>query len=368
MRQRLAQLGQGQRIIIFFMLFGGGLMGLIALTVFLILLSFNTAPRTLAVSLDERLLVTEFAALPDDDAYPRTVAVAPDGTVFTGSYATGTIWRIDPDKPLTANPQDGEANRLADAPFVRELFDTRELIGSVRGLAFAPDGTLYVLDGRDSDPRARGGTVWALDVVNERLTEIGGIDREPRPGDPDDAGTPITGFLAPNDIAVDAEGIIYVTDRGWREVWRIDPQTGASALWWRPTEPGAMPSGLAYDPFNDALIITDSEQNRVYRVRIADRAEEVLYAHTGPNPPGFDGVTVTPDGALMIAAIDQAGIVTLEDGAIRYIVGTIRGASDVASAPDGRLYLTNFDSRSLVLPGVSAQLPFALDVVRPAGG
>ena len=45
------------------------------------------------------------------------------------------------------------------------------------------------------------------------------------------------------------------------------------------------------------------------------------------------------------------------------IAGHFRGASDVEFAAPNRLYVTNFDQSSIVLPIVRPQLPFAIDVI-----
>jgi DNA-binding beta-propeller fold protein YncE len=261
------------------------------------------------------------------------------------------------------------AGFAADASYVREIEGSRDRIGSVRGLTVAPDGTLYVLDGVYSDPRGRGGLIWAL-APGGTLTDLGTITLE-RVTTADDGSTTSSteGLLSPKDITVDSQGNLYVTDRGFREVWRISLTDGLqTSLFWRPPlddDERVMPTGITYVPEQDALIITDSEVNTVYRLPITGGAAEILYRYSeANNPPGFGGVTLTPDGTLYIAALDQNGIVRLENGAIQYIVGLLRGASDVAATADGRLIATNFDSTALVVPGVNPQLPFALDEVR----
>ncbi len=72
-----------QRRLVFFLIFGGGLMLLILVAVLLISSTLNTNQRQLSVSLQPDLTVREFAALPDNNAYPPAVAVAPEGTVYT---------------------------------------------------------------------------------------------------------------------------------------------------------------------------------------------------------------------------------------------------------------------------------------------
>lgn len=335
----MQQLGRGQRVIVFVLFMVGGVMAILAVTLLLISLSLGSSPRVLATALLDGVSVREFSALPDDDAYPAALAVGADGVVYTGSRATGTVWAIS-----------------AQGTAV-ELPGTRDSIGAVNGLAVAPDGALLVLDRLTSDPRASGGQVWRV-----------------RLGAPPEFFATIqdaNGFVSPGDLTVDAAGRVYATDRGRGLVWQWDADGADGRLWWVPPADvaGVIPTGLAYDPVHDAILVTDSEQNTVYRVSIrpdggADGTGELLYRYTGArNLPSFTGITVAADGTVYIAALGQNGVVRLDGGDITYIAGLFRGVNDVAVGPDGRLYAANFDSRGLVVPLVQPQLPFAIDVI-----
>jgi len=330
MRRNLQAMTVWQRRLVFFLLFGGGLLALLAVTLLLITLSLNNPTRVGSVALVPDVTVRQFAALPDDDAYPPTVAAAPDGTLYTGSFATGTVWQI------TA------------AGEVTEVPGTREALGAVVGLAVESDGTLLVIDQLDTDPRTAGGQlVRVADGAISIIAEVG--------------------FIAPNDLALDAQGRIYVSDSGANVVWRFDPDGSNGSIWWvSPAQGEVQPAvtGLAYDPTRDAILITDPELNDIYRVAVADGAAEVIYHHgERANPPGFDGVTVMRDGAIYVAALAQNGIALVDDGKLDYVAGLFRGSSDVEYAAPNRLYVANFDQASIVIPVVHPQLPFALDVI-----
>ena len=74
------------------------------------------------------------------------------------------------------------------------------------------------------------------------------------------------------------------------------------------------PTGLAYDASKNAILITDSINDTLYRIPVdaADKSE-LLYWHKGrANPPGFDGLTVTPQGVIYVAALGQRGIARLD--------------------------------------------------------
>ena len=204
------------------------------------------------------------------------MAAAPDGTVYTGSFATGAIWQITPDG------------------VVSEVPGTRDAIGAVMGMAVAPDGSLLVVDQLDTDPRSSGGKV--MRVQDGSVTTFADM-----------------GFVAPNDIAIDCGGArLRQRLRHAIEVWRFDADGSNGAVWWTPPAPAASTrraiTGLAYDPLRDAIIITDPEINDIYRVAVSDGTTELIYHHGDrANPPGFDGATVTPDGTLYVAALGQNG-------------------------------------------------------------
>jgi streptogramin lyase len=309
-----------------------------------VLLSFNSlnsSARSQPVGLLPGVSVSAFAALPDNDAYPPTVAVAADGTVYNGSFASGTVWAISP-----------------DGAQVIEVPGTRDAVGAVSALAPLPDGSLLVLDVNDSDPRTAGGRIVRVQSGEATAYAV----------PPDDRG-----FVSPNDMVVTPDSALYVTDGGRNEVWRFQPAADGSlesGVWWvapapdNPDQPRASLTGIAWDPSRAALVITDPETNTIYRVALADGATEIVYQHGNrPFAPGFDGATVLPDGTLFVAALGQNGIARVDGNELLYVAGLFRGASDVKRGADGRLIVPNFDQSALVIPMVQPQLPFTIDAV-----
>jgi sugar lactone lactonase YvrE len=189
------------------------------------------------------------------------------------------------------------------------------------------------------------------------------------------------GFVEPEDIALDSLGNIYVSDRGRGEVWRFDADGRNGMLWWAApvviAETQPAPNGLAYDPTQDSLIITDTISNAVYRVNIADGNSQTIYLHGGrAGSPGFAGVSVTPDGHIYVTVLGDRAVALLSEndnaetpGILTLIAAPFRGANDLVftSVPTPRFYVTNFDQVALVIPGVRPMLPFAIDVIYPTG-
>lgn len=342
MLQNIQRLPRGQRLLIFALVFGGGLFALVVITVLLIRGQLTPTERSLGIALNTDVIVSPFAALPDEDAYPAALAVAADGRVYTGSYKTGKLWLITPQ---------GEVSLVAT---------TGEAIKAITGLAIGTDGTLYIVDQTDADPRTDGGSLKRM-AADGTVTAFATIM--------DDKG-----FISPDDVTLDATGQVYVSDRARAEVWRFDKDGSGGTVWWTPPQLEGVdhyaPTGLAYDTANKAILITDGMTDSIYRVPVdAPDQSELLYWHKGRiNPPGFDGLTVTPQGVIYMAALGQRGIARLDGETLTYIAGLFRGPSDVDYAAPDKLYVTNWDQYSLAVAASKPSLPFALDVIRFVDG
>lgn len=299
----------------------------------------GSAPRSLAVAARDGVAVSEFTTLPDDDAYPAALAIAADGTVYTGSYATGALWSISADGGLS------------------EIADSRERIGSVTGLDAGPDGALYILD-RISALESKGAVIWRYQAGE--LTSFVQIPSEPS-----------VGVLLPDDIAVDSAGQVYISDRAPPRVWRYSSDGRNLGVFWRPsTELDAAPTGLAYDAGRDAMLVSDSAQDAVYRVpaNASDLAEaidatETLFNDEARQGYGFDGIDVTPAGEIYLALLAWNRAARLDNSELQILARDFRGASDlVYDFARKRLIVTNWNQFSLGF-GTRPQLPFALDAV-----
>lgn len=333
MLQRIQLLSRPQRMFIFVLVFVGGIALIAALTLILLTFTMNTQPRAHAISLVEGVTVSEFAQFKDDDAYTAVITVAPNGMLYTGSYATGTVFEIS---------QEG---------VVKEIPQTREIIGSVAGIAFGEDGMLYVFDRLVDNPRSAGGAIWRF-FPGDTPQEWATIDDE-------------RGFISPEDILALPTGEIIVADRGRREIWRFDAEGNGSLHWANSGTLDLHPTGLAYDPLNDAILVTDSGQNRIYRLPVTGTGGQLIYTHSATDAtPDFTGITLSDDGTIYVAALGGGVLAIPATGGDTFTTLAInfRGARDIVYY-DGRLFVTNFDSASLVSPLVSPQLPFALDVI-----
>lgn len=295
----------------------------------------GSAPRSRPLAVAEGVVAREFAVLPGDEAYPAALALAQDGTLYTGSYKTGALWAIDP------------------AGTVREIPTADERIGSVSGLD-AADGALYILD-RITPLDAQGAVVWRY--AGDRLESIVAIP----PGRVD-------GVMLPDDIAVDRDGNIYIGDREPPRVLRFSESLRSFEVFWLPDDSSAAPTGLAYEGLRHALLVTDSANDAILRVPVdAPRESETLFADANDSGYGFDGIDVAPDGEVYLALLGWNRAARLQNGELEMLARDFRGASDVAlDAGRGRLYVTNWNQFSLGF-GTRPQLPFAIDVIELGG-
>lgn len=307
----------------------------------------NGMPRMTPVVMLESYTVREFARLPDDNAYPSALALAADGTLFTGSYVSGTVWQITPDGAVTEIPA------------------TREKFGSVTGMSIA-DSRLYILD-RNKPLEPAGAIIWKIGPENtpEKVVEI------------DADKTQI-----PYDLAVDAIGNMYITlvmADSADYVARYAPD-GSGGVWWTAPDEATI-TGTAFDAVHNRILVVDTAQSVIYEIPVdaenpAESAVEVFRYADNRTPPGFDGLAVSPNGGIYVAALGLNRVARLDAGSgeLAYLAGAFRGSSRVAHDPTRqRLYVNNWDQRSL-LPGerilfvdipINPHLPFTIDIIEP---
>lgn len=331
-------------------IFIGGMVGVVflvfAFTAVLYYLNVRSFPRSVPAAFLPDVTTQEFIVFEDEEAYPAALAAA-DGTLYVGGYLSGAVWSVD------------RAGNLSEIP------GTRGTIGSVIGMDVGADGSLYVLD-RVQPLAAAGAAIWR--IMGEQVEQIASL--------PPDGTRRIS---LPNDIAVDDEGNIYVVDvdSSLRRIWRFAPGGESGEIWWIAPRDPANPAGLAYDSANQRLLVTEVASNAIYAIPIAAAdpaaATEVVYQYDGPvaETPGFNGLTIAPDGTIYVAELAQNEVSRLEDGELVPLAGGYRGGSDLAyDAETGRLFINNWDQSWLVPQQffivrfyVGPRLPFSVDVI-----
>jgi len=204
---------------------------------------------------------------------PEGPAFDAEGNIFFVNWLTSSIMRATPDGEVT------------------EYFNTG---GIPAGLAFHPDGSLYVADEGDDIHGLMRITPdgQATILVNEF------------------EGTPLNGA---NDLVFDANGVVYFSDP-WKTslenpvggFYRYFPDGRLEQL-----DSGlAFPNGVALTKDGSAVILAETMRNRLLRYEIeADGTvgERTVWASTY-EPSGADGMAFDAEGNLYVAHFSGSAV------------------------------------------------------------
>ncbi len=218
--------------------------------------------------------------LPEGVEYDQT-----NERFLVGSLREGSVFQLD---------RDGRLTPVAEDP---------ELVSSVGIEVDEARGRLLVANS-DSSIFSTGGTGQAkLGVFDlssgDRLAMVDlAATLEDR--------TEETVFFA-NDVTVDDQGRIYVTDTRTGAIYRIDEAYQASVLHRFETSEAFAPNGLVYHP-SGYLLVAGGQS--LYKVPLDDPASASQVSLPEP-VPGADGVVWTSDGRLAIVANRANRVVAL---------------------------------------------------------
>ena len=196
-----------------------------------------------------------------------------------------------------ANFGDGTVSRVA-ADGSHTVFASG--LGHPAGIVFDADGRLYVADFGDYD----GSVVWR-------------VEREGR------TAVFARGFAVPLGLAVDQAGGLWVSNFGSGAVHRVGPDGVPRVVATVPNAPRAMLQFIALDD-DGSLLVPSYGHHRVYRIRADGRVE--VAAGTGEKgdddgPPlaarfrGPNAIVRAPDGALWVTEYDASRLRRLRLGA-----------------------------------------------------
>jgi DNA-binding beta-propeller fold protein YncE len=179
---------------------------------------------------------------------PNGLALNPDGTrLFIADVAGHRVRVVDLGSGMIETfAGTGEARHDGDGGPA-----SRAGVFGARAVAFAPDGSLYVMERQGSCIRR---------IRDGKIETVAGTGARGYAGDGGDAGQAV--FNAPKEMAVDPEGDIYVVDTENHAIRRIDAATWivttiASGL--------ARPHGAVVAP-DGGVLIGDSEHHQVRRL------------------------------------------------------------------------------------------------------
>lgn len=221
-----------------------------------------------------RALLGTFSAY-DASANPALVhtyalAQGPDGTIYASDQDTNTVVRLagigttSPGTPL-ASP--ASLGGLGLPPGV--LIPSRKVsptgLVEVRGIAFGPDGLLYVADKGAS-------RVTAVDPATGSITRV--------------VADASHGLKGPIQVLFTHDGTaMFIGDNKAKRVFKVDLASGAVSTFLPESLCPEEPSSLALD--KEHLLVGDRKQKRVDKFSLTDPQKREDWAHDLPQPPEF---------------------------------------------------------------------------------
>lgn len=189
-------------------------------------------------------------------------------------------------------------------------------LATALALAIVVGAFVACSSGDDADVDAVRATTTVPSVASVPLTTAA-------PAPPQVQEYPVPAGSRPHDVAVSADGAVWYTAQGSRELGRLDPATGE--ILEVSLGAGARPHGVIVGP-DEGLWVTDGGLNAI--VRVDPATHEVSRF---PLPPA------RPDAGLNTAVFDPAGTLwfTGQNGVYGRVVPTT-GQVEVFDAPGGR--------------------------------
>jgi len=201
--------------------------------------------------------------------HPYQIVTAPDGTLYVSNQDTNTVTRYrglgtpQAGQPLPLPSGLREFGTLPPGAVVPNSQHSPEGIHEVRGIAFGPDGLLYVAD--------RGaGRVVAFDVETGRRERVV-FDRA------DGLGRPIQLLFTPDGLS------LLVGDNLNHCVWSVDLASGKAQHLVAPKSGGLnAPSALAID--GSRLLVGSREGKQILSYRLSSGEFVGVFARLQSNP------------------------------------------------------------------------------------
>jgi sugar lactone lactonase YvrE len=253
---------------------------------------------------------------------PNAMEVGPDGLLYFPVMGANEIWRIN----LDGGAPETVATGLGVPDSVK--FDSAGRIVSTQ----VHSGQVLRIDPRTGQQTVLADLNPGLDnstFVGDRLfvsnftgeiTEIldGGRTSTVLPG----------GLNWPLDLAVDADGHLYIADGTYFYVVLPDRTLRTVGMLFSPGYPGFLRGVVPAGP-GEFIVTTSGGQ--VSRYRPADGETEVL-------ADGFDqlyGVAITADGTVVAAELGTGRVLSIRAGQVEVIASGLHDPVGLAIAPDG---------------------------------
>ncbi len=284
---------------------------------------------------------------------PNAMEVGPDGLLYFPVMGANEIWRIS----LDGGEPDIVATGLGVPDSVK--FDSAGQIVSTQ----VHSGQVLRIDPRTGEQNVLANLSPGLDncaFVGDRLfvsnftgeiTEVlDGTTNAVLPG----------GLNWPLDLAIGADGQLYIADGTYFYVLRPDHTLQTVGMLFTPGYPGFL-RGLA--PAGPGEFIVTTSGGQVSRYRPASGESEVI-------ADGFDqlyGVAIGPDGTIAAAELGTGRVITIRGGRVEMIASGLVDPIGVEVAPDGGWLVSEAGAGRVVHLSDSGVKTTAAEFDRPQG-
>ena len=267
----------------------------------------------------QNVMETDPPQSPSDLTIGKGMAFGPDGDLYIGDFWLGTVTRYD-------------------GTTFTEIASTPEgSVGTPSGIHFAPNGNLFVLSG-------------GLNTIREYNTDDGGIDYL------GDFGN-VPGASQPQDFTWGPNGNIFVTRGGSGGVAELDGTTGAFIGNFVPANSSLPTNGLAFDDFGRFLVSIVFPVSRIDAYDAATGASQGIFTTEGladvGSIPTLLSIKPGPGGCSVVDFAEPFGQLNFSDvSAFLSLFSAGDGSADMNG--DGAL---NFFDISDFLVAYSAGCP-----------
>jgi len=272
---------------------------------------------------------SESISLPTEFVYPNGIATASDGTIYVGQITQGGIVRRSPDGDW-ASVHPGSPEIYA-ATSLRLDEDRQRLWGS------SPDFL------PPAEPRTP--YIFAIDTLSGQVQQTVAV---------------ADGFG--NDIAVEPEGSILITESQRGQLLRLKPGESTFETVFRDErlghESGLGVAGIARAD-NGVVVMANFSSGRLYILE-NDELRELVLPRTIENP---DGMAFAPDGSLIVleGAVDSGegkvlripDPLTAGDRELRTMATGLESPVNLSIGPDGVAYVSESRVRHRLVDDLS---------------
>jgi sugar lactone lactonase YvrE len=261
------------------------------------------------------------------DDTPEGLAVDAAGNIYTSLFHTGKIMKVTPD---------GKQELVAIVPSEKDAGK-----GNAIGLDLDKDGNIYVAY-KQYSPRYEATNLVdpfhaACRDATVTLSGVYKIDATTRQVTPLATRGDGWAFCFPDDIEIDSQGNVYLTDLTYAGIWKISSDGKKVEMWsshpllnWSPTPYSGFPLGVN-------VLVIDKEEKHIYAATDGDpmvvkvpikpdgSAGEATVISRGHSP--FDGIEFDDRGNIYVSEILRNELWVLSpDGSQRMLIANKRTA------------------------------------------